>query len=60
MGFSVFDVMGPESKAGIKEVPQARFRTKDISIFKMYRNEKKLLQHRSCGRIGRGNTYVRT
>ena len=40
MGFSVFDVMGPESKAGIKDVPQARFRTKDISIFKMYRNEK--------------------
>lgn len=40
MGFSVFDVMGPESKAGIKDVPQARFRTKDISVYKMYRNEK--------------------
>lgn len=38
-GFSVFDTMAKESKEGIEEKPRARFRTKDISIFKMYRNE---------------------
>lgn len=40
MAFTVFDVLNENSKSGIKDVPQARFRTKDISIFKMYRNEK--------------------
>lgn len=38
-GFSVMDVLNKNSKAGIEETPRARFRTKDISIFKMYRNE---------------------
>lgn len=38
-GFSVMDALNKNSKAGIEEVPKARFRTKDISIFKMYRNE---------------------
>ena len=28
-----------KSKAGVEETPKARFRTKDISIHKMYRNE---------------------
>ena len=37
-GFSVMDVM-KKSKAGVEETPKARFRTKDISIHKMYRNE---------------------
>lgn len=37
-GFSVMDVM-KKSKAGVEETPKARFRTKDISIYKMYRNE---------------------
>ena len=38
-GFSVKDALNRNSKAGIDESPRARFRTKDISIFKMYRNE---------------------
>lgn len=39
-GFSVKDALNRNSKAGIEEYPKARFRTKDISIFKMYRNRK--------------------
>ena len=38
-GFSVMDALNKNSKAGIEETPKARFRTKDISIFKIYRNE---------------------
>lgn len=38
-GFTVMDALNKNSKAGIEETPKARFRTKDISIFKMYRNE---------------------
>lgn len=38
-GFSVKDALNKNSKAGIGESPRARFRTKDISIFKMYRND---------------------
>ncbi|MDE7200594.1 MAG: DUF3850 domain-containing protein [Lachnospiraceae bacterium] len=38
-GFSVMDALNKNSKAGIEETPRARFRTKDISIFKMYRND---------------------
>jgi ParB family chromosome partitioning protein len=33
------DALNKSSKAGIEESPRARFRTKDISIFKMYRNK---------------------
>ncbi|MBQ9699665.1 MAG: DUF3850 domain-containing protein [Lachnospiraceae bacterium] len=39
-GFSVKDALNKNSKAGIDETPRARFRTKDISIYMMYRNEK--------------------
>ncbi len=38
-GFSVMDALNKNSKAGVDESPKARFRTKDISIFKMYRND---------------------
>lgn len=38
-GFSVMDALNKNSKAGVDESPRARFRTKDISIFKMYRNK---------------------
>lgn len=38
-GYSVMDVLNKNSKAGVDESPRARFRTKDISIFKMYRNK---------------------
>lgn len=38
-GFSVLDSLNKNSKAGLDESPKARFRTKDISIFKMYRNK---------------------
>lgn len=38
-GFSVMDALNKNSKAGVDDQsPRARFRTKDISIFKMYRN----------------------
>lgn len=37
-GYSVIDALNKNSKAGIDESPRARFRTKDVSIFKMYRN----------------------
>ena len=37
-GFSLKDENNKNSKARIDESPRARFRTKDISIFKMYRN----------------------
>lgn len=39
-GFSVRDALNKNSKAGMDTSPKARFRTKDISIFKMYRNSK--------------------
>lgn len=38
-GFTVMDALNKNSKAGIDESPRARFRTKDISVFKMYRNK---------------------
>ena len=38
-GYSVMDALNKNSKAGVDESPRARFRTKDISIFKMYRND---------------------
>lgn len=39
-GFSVIDVLNKNSKVGVDDQsPRARFRTKDISIFKMYRND---------------------
>lgn len=38
-GFSVMDVLNKNSKAAADDSPKARFRTKDISIHKMYRNE---------------------
>ena len=37
--FTVMDMLNQNTKAGIDDSPKARFRTKDISIFKMYRNE---------------------
>lgn len=39
-GFTALDALNNITKAGVKEAPAAKFRTKDISIFKMYRNEK--------------------
>ena len=41
-GFSVLDALNKNSKAAgteQNETPKARFRTRDISIYKMYRNE---------------------
>ena len=38
MAFSVMDTLNKNSKAGAEETPKARFRTKDVSIYKMYRN----------------------
>lgn len=37
-GFSVKDALNKQSKAGMDESPRARFRTKDISVFKIYSN----------------------
>ena len=37
-GYSVMNCLNKNSKAGVDESPRARFRTKDVSIFKMYRN----------------------
>lgn len=38
-GFSVMDALNKNSKAGMDETtPKARFRTKDISVFKIYSN----------------------
>lgn len=39
MAFSVLDTLNQNSKAGADETPKARFRTKDVSVFKMYRND---------------------
>lgn len=38
-GFTVMDMLNKSSKTEKEGPPKARFRTKDISIFKMYRNE---------------------
>lgn len=39
-GFSVMDALNKNTKAGIDDsAPKARFRTKDLSIFKLYPNE---------------------
>lgn len=37
--FTVMDMLNKNSIAGIDDSPKARFRTKDISIYKMYRNK---------------------
>lgn len=37
-GYSVLDALNKNSKAGIDESPKARFRIKDISVFKIYSN----------------------
>lgn len=39
-GFSVLDTLNKNSKRGIDTTPKARFRTKDISIYKIYSNVK--------------------
>lgn len=39
-GWSVIDALNRNSKAAAEERPKARFRTRDISIKKMYSNEK--------------------
>lgn len=39
-GWSVMDALNKNSKAAVEEKPKARFRTKDISIGKMYSNDK--------------------
>lgn len=39
-GFSVMDALNKNSKQGTAETPRARFRTKDISIHKIYSNNK--------------------
>ena len=39
-GFSVVDALSKNSKKGVEETPRARFRTKDISIHKIYSNSK--------------------
>lgn len=38
-GFTVMDMLNQQSRAGLDDSPKARFRTKDISISKMYRNK---------------------
>lgn len=39
-GFSVMDALNKNSKAGVEDSsPKAKFRTKDLSIFKIYANE---------------------
>lgn len=38
-GFTVMDMLNQQNRAGIDDSPKARFRTKDISISKMYRNK---------------------
>ena len=39
-GWSVMDALNKNSKAAVEEKPKARFRTKDISIGKMYSNDR--------------------
>lgn len=58
-GFSVKDALNKNSKAGIDESPRARFRTKDISIFKMYRNDMNFLQCGTGRGTGRRHPHVR-
>ena len=38
-GFVLYEIPEEYSRTGVDESPRARFRTKDISIFKMYRNK---------------------
>lgn len=38
-GYSVIDALNSNSKAGMADKPKARFRTKDVSISNMYRND---------------------
>lgn len=39
-GWSVLDALNKNSKAAVDETPKARFRTRDISIRKMYSNDR--------------------
>ena len=39
-GYSVMDALNKHTKAGVDDpTPKAKFRTKDLSIFKIYANE---------------------
>ena len=39
-GFSVMDALNKNTKAGVEDTsPKGKFRTKDLSIFKIYANE---------------------
>ena len=39
-GWSVLDALNKSSKAGVDDSPKARFRTRDISIRKIYTNDR--------------------
>lgn len=52
-GFSVLDALNENSKRGIDATPKARFRTKDISIHKIYSNCQELLSTRRDRRKSR-------
>ena len=39
-GWSVMDALNKNSKAAAEEKPKARFRTRDISIRKIYSNDR--------------------
>lgn len=39
VGYTVMDMLNQSGRAGLDDSPKARFRTKDISISKMYRNK---------------------
>ena len=57
-GFSVKDALNKNSKAGIDESPRARFRTKDISIFKMYRNDMNFYSVEQIEKLAHGKDSV--
>ena len=54
-GFTVMDMLNKSSKAGNEDIPKARFRTKDISILKMYRNEMNFYKVADIEEIGRAH-----
>lgn len=45
-GWSVMDALNKNSKAAAEEKPKARFRTRDISIRKIYSNDRNFIRCR--------------
>ena len=59
-GRSILDGLNTASKAGVKATPSARFRTKEIDIDNIYRNELNQYSLDDVDNLARAMTQTRT